>query len=370
MEFNVLGPVEVKAGERIVELGPRMHRALLALLLIDANRVVSVDRLLDALWGEEPPPTATNALQGYVSNLRRVLEPDRPPRSAPRVLLTQSPGYVLRVDPGAVDAIRFEAAVSKGRTLLMDGHPSEARDTLVLGLALWRGTPFADLAFESFVQTEMNRLTELHATASEDLAEARLAAGEVRVAELGALVEAQPLRERRWELLMLALYRSGRQADALRAFSQARRTLVDELGIEPTPSLRQLEEDILRQGPRLDWTPPADLSRAALRQVGAGADEQHPGPPVPVPLPLTGERGPFVGRTSELGTLDRALDEALGGRGRAALLSGEPGIGKTRLASELAEKAAGRGAAVAWGRCVEGDSAPAFWPWTQILRAS
>jgi DNA-binding SARP family transcriptional activator len=351
VEYRVLGPLEVSDGERRVELGGRMQRAILALLLVDANRVVPVDRIGEALWPEGPPPTAPTALQGYVAALRRALEPRRAPRTPARVLVTQPPGYLLRVQPGALDAARFEALAASGRADLVAGRPHEAREALHEALGLWRGSPYADLAFETFVQPEIARLDERRATVTEDLMEASLALGEhaAAVAELERLTAAEPLRERRWEMLMLALYRCGRQADALRAAAQARTRLAEELGIDPRPSLRELEAAILRQDRSLDWHPPA------------------PEPP-PVRQPLARPGPTLVGRQDELAALDQAVDRAVAGQGRIVLVSGEPGIGKTRLVEEVARRAAPRAVTVAWGRCVEGEM-PAFWPWTQLVRS-
>jgi hypothetical protein len=217
-------------------------------------------------------------------------------------------------------------------------------------LRLWRGPPYADLAFETFVQPEVARLEERRATAAEDLMEASLALGEhaATAAELEHLAAAEPLRERRWELLMLSLYRCGRQDDALRAAAAARTTLAEELGIEPRPSLRELEAAILRKDRSLDWRPPA-------------SDPPTAGQPLrTVPHDL-------LGRGHELAALEGSVGQAAAGLGRIVLVSGEPGIGKTRLVEELVRRVAGRELSVAWGRCVEGEM-PAFWPWAQVIR--
>ena len=369
MEFRVLGPMEVWEGDRCVDVGPRMHRAVLALLVMQPNRVVSVDHLVDHLWGEDPPATAETTLRGYVAGLRRALEPGRPARTPPAMLLTHSPGYLLRVPPSAIDAARFEAAVAEGRELAAAGRARAARDVLGRALELWRGAPYADLAYETFVGPEAARLTELRAVAAEARAEADLAVGDHAgvVGELERLVAAEPLRERRWELYALALYRCGRQAEALRALERARRTLAEELGIEPRPPLRQLESDILAQAPTLDWIPAGADGRADLVRPARPAAEVVRGSELR-PAVLS-PRGPdLVGRGRELQAFDAAIDAALAGRASVVLVAGEPGIGKTRLAGEAAARAAERGAAVAWGRCFEGEGAPAFWPWTQVVR--
>ena len=337
MEFKILGPLEVVDGERSVSLGGAKQRALLAVLLLHANEVVSTDRLIDDLWGANPPETASTALQGYVSRLRKGLGAE--------ALVTRAPGYVLQLDGHDLDLDRFHA-------LLGEARESEAADAAVRlreALALWRGPPLADFSFEAFAQAEIAKLEELRLATLEERLEADLELGrhtEV-VGELEALVGRYPLRERLRSQLMLALYRSGRQAEALDAYQDARRALTEELGIDPSRTLQELERRILQQDPSLDLPspPPASDVRAGRRAAG-----------------------PFVGRRSELELLLAGLEDALAGRGRLFLLSGEPGIGKSRLADEIASHAKERGARVLWGRCWEAGGAPAYWPWIQALR--
>jgi DNA-binding SARP family transcriptional activator len=269
VEVRVLGPMELVVGSHPTDLGTRMHRALLSLLLMDLGRVVSVDRLVDCMWGEEPPPTATNALQVYVSRLRKILEPNRPAGVASGILVTQSPGYLLRVRPEAVDARRFESMVAEGQALLAAGRPAAAHDVLRLGLGLWRGTAYQDLEFETCVQPEVARLNGLRATAAEAKAEALLAMGRhgEAVSDLDRLVAEDALRERRWGLLALALYRDGRQSDALRALNRARHTLGEELGLELGPHLRRLEREILEHGADLEWRPPVEQPPTPIRRI-------------------------------------------------------------------------------------------------------
>jgi DNA-binding SARP family transcriptional activator len=234
--------LEVLDGHRRVELGRPKQRALLAVLLVHANQVVALDRLIEELWGQESPPQATASLQAYVSNLRRVLEPDRPARTPPRVLVTQPPGYRLVVAPGDLDAARFVALAEQGHRLLGAERPGPAARALREALGLWRGPALADVADEPFAQPERQRLEELRLVVREDRLTADLALGghATAAAELEELVGRFPFRERLHGLLMLALYRSGRQAEALQAFQAARRTLGEELGIDPSPRLRQL----------------------------------------------------------------------------------------------------------------------------------
>jgi len=261
--------MEAVAASGSIDLGSRMHRAVLSLLVIELDRVVSVDRLCDCLWGEEPPPTATNALQVYVSGLRKALEPGRAPGAASRVLVTQSPGYVLRVPSNNIDAVRFEALVDDGKDLLGAGRPAAAFDVLSLGLNLWRGSAYQDLEFESYLQPEIARLNEVRATAVEARAEALLGLGRHSdaVVEIDRLVTEAPLRERRWALLALALYRAGRQGEALRTINRAGRALDEELGVELSPGLRRLEQDILEHRPGLEWRPPDELPPTVMRRV-------------------------------------------------------------------------------------------------------
>jgi DNA-binding SARP family transcriptional activator len=237
-EFRILGPLELEGASGPVALGGQRQRALLAALLLEAGRVVPTDRLVDLLWGEEAPKTATTSLQNAVSRLRRELGED--------VLETRAPGYVLRVDPGQIDATRFEQLVRSART----AAPAERRELLEQALRLWRGPALAEFTFEQFAQAEIRRLEELRLVAVEHRIEADLELGghgDV-VGELEALVAAHPLRETFQRQLMLALYRSGRQAEALEAYQAARARFVEELGIEPGPALRQLQAEILRQG--------------------------------------------------------------------------------------------------------------------------
>ncbi|HEX8135284.1 MAG TPA: BTAD domain-containing putative transcriptional regulator, partial [Actinomycetes bacterium] len=233
-------------------------------------------------------------------------------------------------------------------------------------LGLWRGPALAEVADEPFTQAERHRLEELRLVVLEDRLAAELALGRhaAAAAELGELVGRYPFRERLWGLLMLALYRAGRQAEALAAFQSARRVLAEELGIDPSRWLRQLEADILRQAPALDWTaPPSEAGQPPPAETA----EPSAASPAIAPLSAPGE-GELVGREEQLAVLDAILGGAAAGRGRLVLVAGEPGIGKTRLAEEVARRAAAQNLRVVWGRCFEGEGAPAFWPWVQVVR--
>jgi eukaryotic-like serine/threonine-protein kinase len=348
MNFRILGPLEVLDGGRSVALGGSRQRALLAVFLLHRGETLSTDRLIDELWGERPPATATKSVQVYVSRLRKALD-GGDGHDSPHAIVTREHGYELQLDPEHLDAHRFEQLVAEGTSDLAAGRPKPAASALEGALSLWRGPPLADLAYEPFAQREAARLDDLRLAALEALIEAKLALGAHAdvVGQLETLISEHPYRERLRALLMLALYRCDRQADALQAYQNARLALVEELGIEPGERLRELEKAILVQDPKLHLT----AERPAAAEPAARAP-----------------RGAFVGRERELAGLVDALDDAFAGRGRVVLLAGEPGIGKSRLAEELAAEARARGARVLVGRCWEAGGAPAYWPWVQALR--
>jgi DNA-binding SARP family transcriptional activator/tetratricopeptide (TPR) repeat protein len=337
MDFRILGPLEVVAPDGPVSFGGAKQRALLAILLLRRGEVISTDRLIDALWGEQPPDTARKALQVHVSQLRKAL--------GPSLVRTRPPGYVLELGSHALDLDRFRRLHDEARSAA-ESDPARAAELLADALALWRGAPLADLTYAPFAQADIGRLDEMRIAAIEDRLAAALALGRHSelIGELEHLVAAHRHREKLRAQLMLALYRSGRQAEALDAFRDVRSVLTGELGIEPGRELRELHQAILGQDPALD-SPPA----------------------VAVAAPRASDT--FVGRERELTDLGAALDDALAGRGRIVLVSGEPGIGKSRLADELIATARGRGAHVLTGRCWEAGGAPAYWPWVQALRA-
>jgi DNA-binding SARP family transcriptional activator len=337
VEFRILGPLEAVDAGKALPLGSRKQRALLALLLLAEGEVVSRDRLIEELWRGEPPAMAEASLLAYVSRLRKVIGPDR--------LRTRPPGYQLTLEPGELDATRFERSLAEAR-----GHGVRERaQQLRAALALWRGPPLADLAFEPFAESEIRRLEELRIVALEERVEAELELGlhPELVAELERIVSDNPLRERPRGQHMLALYRCGRQAEALESYQEMRRLLTEELGLEPSPALKELQKAILSQDESLGAPTPAPF--------GEQADAES--------------SGLFLGRDAEIRTLSSALEQTRTGRGRLVLIGGEPGIGKSRLADELAAEARRRGFEVLFGRCWEAGGAPAFWPWVQMLRA-
>ena len=371
MEYRVLGPLEVVRDGTPVHVGPLKQRALLILLLVRANRVVPIDRLIDELWAGRPPAQATITLQSYVSSLRRTLDPGRSAGVASTLLVWRSPGYLLRVEPDELDTVRFERLVQEGRAAL-GGDPVRAVALLTQALGLWRGDALTDVATEGFALGEIARLTELHLSASEDRTEAGLVLGwhGELAAVLEPLVAANPLRERLRGQLMLALYRCGRQADALRSYREGRSAMIEDLGIEPSPALQRLEEEILLQLPSLDWRPgPAAPGLVlAAPQPEPGHMERSAAPSAAVAPAGRDAPSALVGRDAEMAVLEQALAAASLQQGRLVLLAGEPGIGKTRLAEEFAVLAGTRGAKVRWGGCYELEGAPAFWPWVQIVR--
>ncbi len=310
MELRVLGPVEATVGGRRVPLGAVKQRAVLAMLALHANSTVSADELMEGLWGEHPPSTAPKMRQQYISQLRRLLGGGNG-RAAE--IVTHGRGYELRLGPEEIDLGRFQRLVSEGA----------AREAL----SLWRGPPLADVADEPFAAGEIRRLDELRLAALEQAIDAELAEGRHRevVGELEALVAAHPLSERVHGQLMLALYRSGRQAEALEAYRRARSALVEEIGVEPGPDLRALHEAILRQDPAL---------AAPAR------------PELPQELETS---SPLVGREAEMERLRAAWERARGGRPAVMVISGPEGIGRTRLVAEFAGEVHRQGALVLYG---------------------
>jgi predicted ATPase/DNA-binding SARP family transcriptional activator/tetratricopeptide (TPR) repeat protein len=312
MEFGILGPLEVRdgAGSPVRRVPGAKERALLADLLVNAGRVVSVDRLVEDLWGDHPPGNPANTLQGRVSALRRALGP-----AGARLVVTSPPGYRLAVDPGRLDAARFERLVAEATAL--DAPEARATRLLEEALALWRGLALAEFADQPWAQAEAARLEELRLAATEALVGRRLAVGGHAglVGELEALVAAHPTRERPRGQLMLALYRSGRQADALAVYQDTRAVLVEELGIDPSPELQRLHQAILVQDPALEAAGPA---------------------PEPLRHNLPERLTSLVGRDEELREVAKLLDQH-----RLVTVTGPGGAGKTSVAVELARRLVG-----------------------------
>lgn len=344
LDHRCLGSFEVRRDGEVLALGGPRQRAVLAVLTLSRNDLVSTDALIDQVWAGDPPASATATLQGYVASLRRALEPHRAPRTPPAVLVSRANGYSLVVPPGACDLDRFVAAMTEARDLLEAGDAQKAVAAARRALGQWRGPALADFADEPFAAPEVLRLEEARLQCVELRMDAALAAGHHAdvVGELQVIVAAEPLRERLRGQLMVALYRSGRQADALEVARHGRRILAEELGLDPDPALQQLELSILRQDPALD------------------------APDTSAPVSASGAASGLIGRADECGVLERGLAAAAAGTGRVVLIGGEAGIGKTRLAEAFASEVTG--ALVLWGRCHETEGAPSFWPWREVLR--
>jgi predicted ATPase/DNA-binding SARP family transcriptional activator len=307
VEYGILGPLTVSREGHELRLGGARQRSVLAVLLLRANELVPTARIVDELWGEQPPPTAVKAVQVQVSKLRKLLDEG--------ALETRPTGYLLRVEPGALDLQRFESLLEQGRARLAQGDATDAARLLREALGLWRGSPLAEFAYEEFARNEISRLEELRLGALELRLEADLALGrhgEV-VGELEGLIREHPMRENLRRLLMLALYRAGRQADALTAYRDARTALVDELGLDPSESLQELEAQILRHDRALD--PPAQRIAGVPRLRTLRTN---------LPVPAT----EFIGRARELEDVVERLRDGV----RLLTLTGPGGTGKTRLA--------------------------------------
>lgn len=339
LRVAVLGPVRAWRGEAELALGPPQQRAVLARLAVQPGRVASRDELIDALWGDDLPASAVNGVHRYVAGLRSVLEPDRDPRAPGRVLMAASPGYLLRLDPGQVDVAVFAGCLCQARESRVAGSHDAAVASFDHALALWSGTPLSGIP-GPFAEAERARLDEEYWTAVEDRADVLLSSGRDAdiAAELAGQVRVQPLRERLRGLLMLALYRGGRRAEALAVFRDARRVLVEELGIEPGSELQRLHQRILAAD---DALMPPQASRAAgtaSRSLAAAV----------IPAQLPHDIGGFTGREAELTELLALVPPPTGADGEApdpgpvviSVIDGTAGVGKTALAVHVAHRAA------------------------------
>ena len=337
-KLRILGSLELIGPAGPVRLGAAKERRLLTVLALRLGEAVSQDQLVEALWSEQAPRSAMNALQNYVLRLRRTLQAVEGVQ-----IVTDPAGYRLQAPADVVDARLAERLVVEGREAAAARDPATAARLLREALALWRGRALAEFADQPFAQAEAARLEELRESAREDLVDAELALGRHHnlVGELEVMVADHPLRERRWGQFMLARYRDGRQAEALEGFRALRRTLRDELGVDPGPELQELHDRILRQDPVLAWRLP----------------DQAPGP----------SGAPCYGRDDELRRLLGAYDAAAGGRGGIVTVVGEPGIGKTRLLQEFAALARRRGALALFGRCLEGAWVPPYHPFVEAI---
>lgn len=363
MQIGVLGPAVAVLDGVEQDLGAAKQRALLAVLALHLRESVNTSTIVEALWGAHPPPSETVTLQGYVYALRKVLEPSRAPRMPATVLVTTHSGYALKLPDEALDAGRLESAVRRASALVLTvaDRPwdvvtddraalATAGDDLDTALAGWRGEPYAELIEFVDADAERARLTELRLTAHELRAALHLALGDhaSAVGVLEGLAASVQHRERPWMLLAVGLVRAGRQVDALDALRAVRESLRDELGIDPSQALRDLESAVLRQDDSLHQRPPA-VQGVAL-------------PDEPDPWPL-------VGRSSQLLALEETLQAAEAGVPQFVQLIGEPGIGKSRLVRELRRRAAERGFVCAEAFCSQDEGAPPLWPWVALLDA-
>ncbi|MDF1606304.1 BTAD domain-containing putative transcriptional regulator [Nocardioides sp. YIM 152315] len=384
MRIGVLGTTVATGSAGPVNLGGPKQRALLAALALHRGRAVAADTLADLVWDGAPPPGVSGTLQGYVAGLRRALEPDRTTRGSATLLVTEQPGYALRLPDDGLDAVAFEAVVASAHTgvapladalcrgrPLPPGSPDAGglitlHDGLEEALGMWRGVPFAELGDVPAAVAERARLEELRVLASEDRAALGILLGlhATAAAELDALTRAHPLRERAWALRALALAGSGRQADALAVLREVRDVLDEELGLEPGPELRAVQGAVLRQEQIATAEPAAAVGPAPPAEASGGV-ETHAPLPFPSLWPWS-----LAGRDEELAALSDLVDRVVTGAGASpafVALTGEPGIGKSRLAIELATYAAEQGVTIAWGRCSQDDGAPALWPWATVL---
>lgn len=330
MDFAVLGPLRVTVGDVPVAVPGLKERTVLAHLVAYAGRMVPSADLVESLWAQDPPRSALKSLQTYVFRLRNCLEPERGP--TPAIIVTEAAGYRLDIDPDLVDATRFTQLAALGRRALDEGRPQAATQTLDAALTLWRGPAYAGFDTCRFAIAEGRRLEEARVCALEDRCAAGLALGHAAasVGELKRLLAEHPFRARLWALLALALYRCGRQGEALGALARARAVLNDELGVDPGPELTELHRRLLAQDPSLHLL----TSRS------------------PVPPELSGAMPPLVGRVEELSRLRDAWSRAANGAAVGIALRGPAGAGATRLAAALAGEVAHSGASV---RYAHGD---------------
>lgn len=363
IQVRVLGPLEADIDGVPADLGGPRQRCVLARLIAEHGRVVSVDRLIDDLYADEAPPRALAAVQSYVSHLRRALEPDRAARAPAGILITAPPGYALRLPAGEVDAWSFEEKLHQATAL---DDPAAVHARLSAALESWHGAPFGEFGGLPWADLEARRLDELRLTAIEARTQAALQLGRApqTIAELSQLTAEYPLREEAWRLLALALYQSGRQGDALAALRRARARLAEDLGVDPGPALRELEEGILVQAPQLSG-PPRAARAAAMAVAPPAAANRAPSAADSPALPAAAQ---YFGRDADLDRLTAIARQARSGQLQLALVAGDPGAGKTALADRIGERLAAEGWTVCTGRCPEHEGAPAGWPWAEIVR--
>jgi DNA-binding SARP family transcriptional activator/tetratricopeptide (TPR) repeat protein len=366
LQIRVLGPVEIAWAGRPVDLGGLKARALVARLLIDRGLIVSVDRLIDSLWGDHEGAGAEIALRSTISRLRKRLREAGVPED---LIVTRAPGYLMEVGAETTDVFVFQQMIADGRRQLMRRRPSETVRVVEEAQRLWRGAAYSEVRDEPFARAEARRLEEMFLAANELRLDAAFTLGqhESLIGELERLTSEHPMRERLWSQRMLALYRSGRQAEALRVYQELRATLVDEVGIEPGRDAAWMEHAILTHDPALSFVSPVEpapgssVSVEDLARAAAGSSTGYR-----VRIPMSPTRGPLVGRDRESALLHDWWASAERGESDLLLVEGDPGIGKTRLVGELARGVEIEGALVLWGRCDEEPVAP-FQPFAEAL---
>ncbi|MEM7274936.1 MAG: BTAD domain-containing putative transcriptional regulator [Actinomycetota bacterium] len=393
IDLRLLGPLTVSVDGAQVSVGGPRQMAVLARLMLTPDQTVTMGQLVESVWDGEEPSQPHIAIRSYVSNLRRAIEPNRRRRAADSCLANSPPGYRLAIAPDAVDWVRFEGLVTEGRDALADGDHGRAVIRLRRSMGLWKGEPCAGLPDSHPFQAHRSRLTTLRETAQELLFEALLLQGDhpAVVAEIEAAIDEHPLRERLTELGMVAFYRAGRQSDALALGQRLRARLRDELGIDPSPSIEEIELRILTHDASLapsartterppDRRPGPFEDDDGVGTVGGLAaavplDDNRPATPAsdgttgevaePV-IDLTALQAGPIGRGEELRIL-RSVGERLStGSSAAAIITGEEGVGKTTLVRAVADQLVGDGATVAWARSIDGPAAP-LWPWSQAV---
>lgn len=369
VRVTLLGPIAAEVDGVVVPLGGRRQRAVFAILALSAGRVVSLDHLARVLWQDEPPAQATMALQSLVSRLRRVLAlQGRDGRHGPQIL-TRPPGWVLEMEPEDVDVTRFRTGVAEGRRLLSIQQPAASARVLGDALRLWSAPSIDELEIARFAEEDAVALEQARLEASELLFAAHLASGATQdvVEAAQRFVASNPFRERAWISLSLALYRSGRQADALAAIAELRTALADGLGLDPSAEVRELEHQILVHDTVLDAAPGALVEGATtsddeLPMAGSEDRLRH----VATEQPAAAPAEPIVGRTEVFAILDEVLRQAAQGRGRVMVIEGSAGIGKSTILRTLDGRAASHGGVTVQGAGVV--EAPAFWPWVVAVR--
>ncbi|MDG4664354.1 BTAD domain-containing putative transcriptional regulator [Mycobacterium sp. 236(2023)] len=363
MRYRLLGPLQVVDGEVPVDIGPRKQRAVLAALLLAQGRVVSTDRLTDAVWGDDVPASATASLQVYISNLRRAL---RGVAQMASPIVRQPPGYFLDVTPDDVDVTVFAASCARAATAIDAERWEEALAESDGALSLVRGSLLEDMGDADWIREDAARLAEMHTECLANKVISLLALGKIpaALAEVTRLRALDPLADRGCRLHMLTLYRAGRAAEALDAYTRHARVLDDELGLQPGPELRELQTAVLRQAPELagwprspEWTGAVTLPEPESVPASSVVVESAP------------HRAPLVGRRRELARAADVLARVTAGAARWLVLSGPPGIGKTRLAEEIAGLVTAGGGDTVWVNCPDERGTPPWWPMRHLVRA-